>query len=400
MPAKVKKRGESSYLLTVTHKRIDYTKTIHASSEQEAENQWVLFKADVLRNKISDQGKGRTTLSQFYEYWKENYANEHLETTTRTMLEGVFTRIKLALGNKQLEKIEQSHILAFYKMLRGPEVSASKTPLSQAYIRKHASLLRTLLTAAHDWNFIDANPHDKVKLPKPGRSQKKLPTEDDLRQLLALMDQKESIKHRLWVSLVFALGLRREELFGLKWGAIDFERKTIQISIAVVYITGKGIEIKDTKTDNSYRLLSLPDSVANLLQDWKDEVIAATKRRNKRSKVVKLDEPTSADKWVFPKLNGTVPFPHAFNIYLRRFCESNDLPHMTPHQFRHLSGSYLLNAGVDIATVSAKLGHADKSFTMKTYIHQLQSAEQKSAETMNGIMDSLKSKNSKKSKDA
>ena len=111
MPAKIRKRGESSYYLTVVHKQVEHSKTIHADTLQEAENQWVLFKADIMRNKVSDQGKGRTTLSQFYEYWKENYANEHLEITTRTLLEDVFTRLKLALGDKPLNKIIKRLIL-------------------------------------------------------------------------------------------------------------------------------------------------------------------------------------------------------------------------------------------------------------------------------------------------
>jgi integrase len=63
---------------------------------------------------------------------------------------------------------------------------------------------------------------------------------------------------------------------------------------------------------------------------------------------------------------------------------------ISPHSFRHLSGSYLLKSGLDIATISAKLGHSDKSFTMKTYIHELQSAEQHSAHVMQSILNSLK----------
>lgn len=56
----------------------------------------------------------------------------------------------------------------------------------------------------------------------------------------------------------------------------------------------------------------------------------------------------------------------------------------------HLSGSYLLKSGLDIATISAKLGHSDKSFTMKTYIHEIQSAEEPSANVMQSILDDLK----------
>ncbi|MDF2636102.1 MAG: integrase family protein [Pelosinus sp.] len=174
--------------------------------------------------------------------------------------------------------------------------------------------------------------------------------------------------------LDFSLGLRREEIFGLKWQEINFDKCTMTIALASVYVPKNGIVIKDTKTDNSYRTLLLPPDIVAMLQEWRDEVKATAKRRAKRNKVVILDDPVGPDKWIFSQPDGhTVGHPHAFNNFLKRFCADHKLPLISPHSFRHLSGGYLLKSGLDIATISAKLGHSDKSFTMKTYIHELQS---------------------------
>jgi len=172
---------------------------------------------------------------------------------------------------------------------------------------------------------------------------------------------QEPIKHQLWVLLAFSRGLRREEIFGLKWGDIDFDMNKLTIARAVVYVPKEGIIVKDTKSDNSFRTLALPADIAALLQVWKNKVIEIEKRRNKRRKTVSLDDPVKDDNWVFAKFDGSVGHPHSFNTFLRRFRIDNDLPAISPHLLRHMTGSYLLNSGIDIAAVSAELGHSNKS---------------------------------------
>ena len=81
MPKKIERRGESSYRLTVVHKQQVYRTTVNALTDQEAENQWVLFKAEVLKGKALDPNSKRMTLSEFYQYWKTHYAEEHHEET-------------------------------------------------------------------------------------------------------------------------------------------------------------------------------------------------------------------------------------------------------------------------------------------------------------------------------
>ena len=159
---------------------------------------------------------------------------------------------------------------------------------------------------------------------------------------------------------------------------------------------GLGLVEKDTKSYSSYRTLSVPPDVMQLLVLWQEEVDAIYKRRNKRNKVATLDNPTALDKWLFTQVNGNVAHPHSFNTFIRRFCKDNALEKLSPHLLRHMSGSYLLKGGVDIAGVSKKLGHSDKSFTMKTYIHSLESTEKQSASVMQNILTNLKESHVKK----
>jgi integrase len=396
MPAKIRKRGENSYELCVSggigsdKKQVLYRKTVHADNLREAEKLYKLFAAEVVRGKVLESGSEKMTLDQFFEYFKINHAERHYQNTTLRINQDVFERISAALGHQRINKIQPKHILKFITELEAPDASVNDTPLSSAYIRKHISVLKTLFKFACEWKLILDNPCVTIKLPKSEKSSKKILTEAELKEFLKLLAKHKDFKHQVWVMLAFSLGLRREEIFGLQWQDIDFDKRLLTIARAAVYVAGTGIVEKDTKTDNSFRTLSLPPDIAAMLMKWKDEVIAAAKRRNKRNKIVKFEDPTAPEKWLFPQVNGSVGHPHAFNNFLRRFCEDNGITNIGPHVFRHLSGSYLLKAGIDIATVSSKLGHSDKSFTLKTYIHEIRSAEQHSASVMQSILDDLK----------
>jgi len=87
---------------------------------------------------------------------------------------------------------------------------------------------------------------------------------------------------------------------------------------------------------------------------------------------------------------------NGFNTFIGRFWKDNDLQRIGPHLLRHMSGSYLLNGGIDLAGVSKKLGHSDKSFTMKTYIHSFESTEKHTANVMQNILTNLKVAQAKK----
>jgi len=392
MPSKIKKRGNNSYLLTVVHEQQEYTTTIKVDTLLEAEQQWKLFAADVLKGKALAASKEKMTLSEFYQYWKHHHAEPNLEKTTLKYNDDLFVRIELGLGHLRIDKITVRQILEFIDQLKAPDAGHGNKPLSNSTIAKHITLLKTLFNYAVRWDYIVKNTMDKIQQPKQEKRQKKILDEDEMAQFLSVLSNDKKLNHKLWVMLAFSLGLRREEIFGLQWRDINLDKSFITIDRAIVYVAGSGLIEKDTKSTNSHRTLSMPPDICTMLQQWKNEVIAATKLRNKRRKVVEFIDPTASDKWVFAQPDGSVRHPHSFNTFVRRFCEDNGLKDVSPHLLRHMMGSYLLKSGIDLAAISTKLGHSNKSFTANTYIHSLQSAEQQSANVMQDILNTLKTK--------
>lgn len=393
MPSKIKKRGNDSYYFFVSDgyyangKQKGFEKTVHAKNDTEAKDLYEKFKADCLNGKVLAAGTEKMTLIQFHDYWKEHTSHEK---ATMAFNDNLFERIKIVLGPYRIDRIEPRHILDFLKQISAKDAGHGNKPLSSNTVRKHYVLINTLLSTAVKWQFITSNPSAAVDPPKAVKPKKKILDDEDLSALLTKLEQ-EPLHHQLWVLLAFSRGLRREEIFGLQWGDVDFKNKKLAIDRAIVYIPKEGIVEKGTKSDNSYRVLSLPPTILQLFVDWREKLKAKIKRRNKRRKIVSIDAPVGPGKWVFPKANDTVAHPHSFTTFLRHFCENNNLPKASPHLFRHMAGSYLLRAGIDIATISGELGHGSKAFTMKTYIHELQSEKEQSANAMESILSELKS---------
>lgn len=380
MPSKIKKRG-NSYLLTVVHERKEYTKTIHVDKKSEAEKAWTIFASEIIQGKVVSSKEGSMSLDQFYAYWLDNYAKIHLEPTTITFRQNLYQRIGAALGHLKLCNIKKRHVVEFVKKLSQKNSPSTGKPLSGIYVKRHLDFLRLLFNYAIELEFISVNPADNVKVPKASAHKKEMPTEQDFATFLTAVENHPNVKYRLWVALAFMLGLRKEEIFGLKWSDIDTDNKTISIQRAVVYTPSEGTIVKDTKTKNSTRSLPLPDSIVKLVVEWRREQL--------RKKVVFINK----DCFVFSTFRGTVASPWTFNSFLTTLSNKLGIPRITPHVLRHMYGTYLLAAGINIATISSLMGHADSSFTLSRYVHELKSLEVHTAQIMDNTMKQLTNKN-------
>lgn len=304
----------------------------------------------------------------------------------------LFTRIDDALGHKKLSQIKPDHILLFLKNLAEPGIkkdpnskrrkihkdSENKT-LSSTSIHKHYTLLSSLLSQAEVWGMISVNPCKRVKPPKFERKPINIYDEETLGVFLSHLTE-EPINHQLMVSLALIGGLRREEIFGLCWQDVNFAESNIFIRQASVYVPGE-IVTKAPKNAGSVRKVSLPKSTLDLL------VLQQKEQIEKKRKL--------ANKWVdsgrvFTKWNGEPAHPHSFATWLTRFTERHELPHITPHKFRHMNATYLITAGTDIRTIAGKLGHSKTSTTVNTYAQFVQAAEKETADTMETFLEGLK----------
>lgn len=389
MAGTIEKRGKNSWRLTVTAgyngsgEQIRYRKTVKTESMPAAEKQLALFVAEVERGQVATQKK--VVLREFFTYWMEHHAAGHHEAKTILRNRELFKRINSAIGNIRVDKLEPRHLLELYKNLAESGISKARQKkgadgkvlpppvLSGNTIQKHHKLLSALMTKAVQWGFAHSNPCTRVEPPKYAKKQIPILDEEQTTNFLRLLGGEET-KYRLLALLALSTGLRRGELFGLEWSHVDLSKNALSVQQASQYIPGEGLKAKCPKTEESKRVVAVPEAVTELLRQHKAE---QNKSRLKQGAIWQ-----SSDR-IFTTWDGRPMHPDSFNNWLRKFIADNNLPHISPHSFRHMSATFALAQGINLKSVSARLGHARTSTTADIYSHALKSVDREIADKMN-----------------
>ena len=176
-----------------------------------------------------------------------------------------------------------------------------------------------------------------------------------------LIQAKEEGFYEL-ILLGLATGMRRGELLGLKWDDINFT--TGELSIKREYTTlGSDYIISTPKTKSSVRSVHLPQSVLNILGEYRKTVNS---------------------EWVFPSpLDPTHPrSPTSCRSRLSDMLERAECNHIPFHGLRHIFSTMALENGLDIKTLSAVLGHSSAETTISVYSHVTGEMERNAAKKM------------------
>ena len=178
-------------------------------------------------------------------------------------------------------------------------------------------------------------------------------------------------------------GIRRGELLALRWGRVDIDSaaaKHIRISEAIEETKAKGIRFKVPKTKNSVRDISLPDIVVDALRELR--------RQQLEQRIALGLGKLPQDALLFPRIDGTAQSPRAFSKDWAVVAKSIGLP-VTFHAFRHTHASHLIDAGIDVVTISRRLGHASPTITLKIYAHLFRKRDDRSTAAINAAVAAL-----------
>ena len=212
-----------------------------------------------------------------------------------------------------------------------------------------------MLLDAYDEGYLKRDPTRKivVKGKAPTEKKTKYLNEFELKLLLRHLDLSKFPNFDWLILIIAKTGLRFGEALGLTKKDIDLEGQTINVDKTWDYKNYAG-GFKPTKNTSSIRKVSI---------DWK-----LAMQLNRVTQDFPEDQPLFVQKRVF---NSTI------NNLLQRYCEELDIPVISVHGLRHTHASLLLFAGVSIASVAKRLGHADMTTTQQTYLHIIQELENK-----------------------
>ena len=397
MRGSIERRGPNSFRLVVSNGidssgkqnkltklfKTDETMT-EAAKLKAADMALSEFKSEINRGNQA-QSKGKT-LDQLWQYWLSNYAKDNLAQTSLVFYANLYPRIKAALGNMRIDRIKPEHVQQFYKNLgevgvkctqqkKGDKEGKPPEKLSSCMIRQYHTALSQLFNHAVRWDFMNSNPCSRVTPPKARPKEKPVYSFEETGAMLQALESEE-VHHQLQVLMTLTTGIRNEELFGLRWSDID--GATIHIRQCRVYL-GKdiGTITKEPKNTGSIRDITIDDEILSLLKKHK---------ANEATQQLKLGSLWKNTPLVFSTWDGDGAHPQSFRSFLNRFTKKHNLPKLSPHVFRHMAASFMINKGTDIRTVSGKLGHTKTSTTMNTYSHLIIKSEPLTTQTMTSVI--------------
>lgn len=348
--------------------------------EKELERQKVLFEQEVKHGSCND---GNITFSAFADKWMEEYARPKLAPKTVARYENFLKRIDKAIGHKKLKDIRPLHLNAFYRNLgeKGVKQDCKGRPikgatLSPKTIVEHHRLISTILSYAVKWQLLEINVAQRADPPAIPHTEISILNEHEIKHLIALLEE-EPMQYRVMIKLLIYTGIRRGELCGLEWKDIDFETGLLRIVRSSQYIGNRTIITKEPKTKAGRREMILSKSACEMLREYK-------KWQNEKRLLV-------GDEWIdndrlFTQWDGRPIYPDTISDRFADFIRKNDLPKVTLHSLRHSNATLLIAEGVDVKTVSQRLGHADVSTTLNIYTHALKSRDIEAAEKLESAL--------------
>ncbi|AIQ13855.1 tyrosine-type recombinase/integrase [Paenibacillus durus] len=269
-----------------------------------------------------------------------------------------------------LNDLQPKHIQDFYN-----HVLTERGVTPNTVIHYHANI-RKALQYAYKTEMISANPADKVERPKKNAFVGSFYDSTEMNKLFAAV---KGDPVELAVILGAFYGLRRSEVVGLKWNAINFQNRTltIQHTVVPVFFQGEQMVVEKDRAKNkaSHRTLPLVPAFEDLLlrireQQKQDQTLYKSSYCKEFQDYVYLD-----------KLGQRIKAGYITQHFTMLLAKQN-LRRIRFHDLRHSCASLLLANGVSMKEIQEWLGHSNFSTTANTYAHLEYSAKVTSAHAM------------------
>lgn len=434
--AYIKKKANGSYLITVscgrdsqdkkitrstTFKPDLYTEKGNPKTEATIEKEVQRF-ADAFEDKVlhGEYPKGELLTFERFSKEYEEYVRERQAPRTFQSTQAAIKIFNKDFGYKRLTAFSTHFLQKYSDSLYSIKKAAGKPgTLSYGTVKRRMAVLSSMFSYAVKWEYLTRNPMDRVNVEKanfaPEEVKKSFFTQEEAKIFLTAIDDysiahEYATRHRidnsgnvypvsayileheipLQMKLFFYLamfsGARRGEIIALEWTDFNFEAATLNIYKSS-YAAGGEMITKTTKTKGSIRTITLPLCVIDLAKEWKvkqieRKTIVGSQWIGKNyvftqwnGRQMHIDSPYKVFKRIIQNYNDTKP------------SEAPNLPQIPLHGLRHTAATLLISHGVDIITVSNRLGHSATSTTLNVYSHALEETDRAAANTLENLLN-------------
>ena len=280
----------------------------------------------------------------YYEKWIHIYKEGAIRDVTMRKYEITLLWLKRLVPNLRLSQLNR---ISYQQLLN----DYAEFHERQTTMDFHHQIKAAILDAV-DEGLIDRDPTRKaiIKGRSPRIKKIKYLNQFELHTLLINLKLTSEINWDWLILIIAKTGMRFSEALALTPKDFDFSHQSLIVDKTWDYKGTGGF--LPTKNRSSVRKIQL---------DWQTII-----------KFSELIKGLPDDKPIF--VNGRV-FNSTINGVLERYCKKLGIPVISIHGLRHTHASLLLFAGVSIASVARRLGHASMTTTQKTYIHIIQEME-------------------------
>ena len=377
-----------------------YSNTVEAENEEEAESKLALFVDSIKKGTFINTNY---TMTEFAQIWLDNRVRPNSDINrVPKYLSYLNNRILPEIGHIKLKNLTRQQMELFFNKLKNTKTlykNRDNKTITKGTVEKIKKIINSMLNYAVECNMILKNPCKGIKIKYNSN------TNDisHIRQLSETQNAKISyynieeyklvcsilenefktiyddntmplqkklmeLARRLIVLLDLKTGMRRSELFGLARGDgfndLDLQNKTFNVNKSRHYAKGVGKYTKETKNTASIRIKSLSTSLIPYINMY----------------FTFLDKINYDSIYIFDciSIDGT-------SSWWDKWQNKNNIKNIRFHDIRHTHPTILLFLGIDMKTISERLGHADIKTTFNIYANVLKELDQNASKKIDTL---------------
>lgn len=307
---------------------------------------------DIANKSLNNLSKMK--MSDYMDKWIEVNKPLLAATTVKTYKLYIEHHFKPFFGKLKVNQVSEMKIKEFIAE------KLEKEKLSSTTVRKHFFTLKSM--------FYDAmkakSPCIDITAPPKADYKANVPTEQEFENIVSVF-KTFGLEDEAIILLAGQCGLRRGEIFALKWDDFDDKLGMLRIDEAVALEEDSyKFELKDTKSHNGMRTIVIPDYLKELLKEIKRTNPPKKTRRKGR----KRDNPNEPEAEIRKEI--LTYNPHTFTKRYEKIIndEKYKLPKVRFHDLRHYHACLLYKNNVPDLYAAERLGH-DIMVLKKIYQH-------------------------------
>jgi integrase len=341
-------------------------------TKREAQAELVRLKAAADRGEYIDPS--RLTLAEFLDRWETWAATQVSAKTLERYRELSAHHIRPHLGSARIQRLKAVNFAELYGKLQKPKPEgAGLAPRTVGHVHR---LLHRVFTHAVKWGILGTNPTASADPPRVERTEIGILAPDHIKAVLNALRGRP-----LYIVALIALatGMRRGEIAALRWSDVDFDGGKLRVERSLEQ-TNSGLTFKAPKTRASRRIVVIPPSViVELREHW---------RQQQQQRLALGLGKASLDDLAVARPDGSPWPPDSLTADWARTMRMLKLPKVTLHALRHTHVSQLIAAGLDVVTVSRRIGHSNPTVTLGVYAHLFGNTDERASDAVEAALAS------------